>query len=87
MALKATITPVSFLNDQATYLSTYIINYDLEAVDCTARYDLLNPSGSILYSSDYKVPASVLESWGTDDTVIAQAIANDKNLTITGYVS
>ena len=85
MALKASITPVTILNEQAVYLSTYIIRYDLEGKKCVARYDLLNNSGSLLYSEDYNVPENVLTTWGTDDTVIAQSVASDKGLTITGY--
>jgi len=85
MALVASITPVSILNKQAIYLSSYIIRYDLQATQCIARYDLLGVSGSLLYSEDYEVPSAVLATWGTDDKVIIQAIASDKNLTITGY--
>lgn len=87
MALKASITPVTLLDEQAVYLSTYIIRYDLEGKKCTARYDLLNVSSSLLYSEDYNVPEDVLATWGTDDTVIAESIALAKNLTITGYVT
>lgn len=85
MALKATITPVSILNEQAVYLSTYVIRYDLQATNCKVRYDLLNISGSLLYSEDYDVPPSVLANWGVDDKVIIQSVASAKNLTITGY--
>ena len=85
MALKASITPVSIVNQQAVYLTAYILNYDLQAIYCKARYDLLNISGSLLYSEDYEVPQNVLSTWGTDDKVIIQSIANAKNLTITGY--
>jgi hypothetical protein len=85
MALIASITPVSILNEQAVYLSSYIIRYDLQATQCIARYDLLNISGSLLYSEDYKIPEDVLSTWGTDDKVIIQSIASFKNLTITGY--
>ena len=85
MALKASIQPVSILNEQAVYLSSYIIRYDLQAINCIARYDLLNVSGSLLYSEDYEVPENVLSNWGTDDKVIIQSIATAKNLTITGY--
>ena len=85
MALVASITPISILNKQAIYLSSYIIRYDLQATQCIARYDLLGISGSLLYSEDYEVPPSVLATWGTDDKVIIQAISTDKNLTITGY--
>jgi hypothetical protein len=85
MALIASITPVSILNEQAVYLSSYIIRYDLQATQCIARYDLLGISGSLLYSEDYEVPPAVLANWGTDDKIIIQAIASDKSLTITGY--
>ena len=85
MALKASITPVSILNQQAVYLTAYILRYDLQATNCIARYDLLNISSSLLYSEDYEVPQNVLSTWGTDDKVIIQSIANAKNLTITGY--
>ena len=85
MALIASITPVSILNEQAVYLSSYIIRYDLQATQCIARYDLLNTSGSLLYSENYEVPPAVLANWGTDDKVIIQNIASAKNLTNTGY--
>ena len=85
MALKASITPVSFLNEQAVYLSAYILRYDLQAINCVARCEFWNVSSSLLYSEDYQVPESVLATWGTDDKIILQSIATDKNLTITGY--
>jgi hypothetical protein len=85
MALKASITPVSILNQQAVYLSAYVLRYDLQATQCNVRYNLLNISGSILYNEDYEVPENVLTTWGTDDKVIIQSIATDKGLTITGY--
>jgi hypothetical protein len=85
MALVASITPVSILNKQAIYLSAYVLRYDLQSKDCKVRYELLSTGSGLLYSEDYDVPESVLATWGTDDRVIIQSVATDKNLTITGY--
>jgi hypothetical protein len=72
MALVASITPISILNKQAIYLSAYVLRYDLQAKNCKVRYELLSTG-------------SGLATWGTDDKVIIQSVATDKNLTITGY--
>ena len=85
MALVASISPVPVINKQAIYLNAYILRYDLQSTYCTARYNLLGVSGSLLFSEDYEVPPEVLATWGTDDKVIIQSIAADKGLTITGY--
>jgi hypothetical protein len=85
MALVASITPISILNKQAIYLSAYVLRYDLQAKNCKVRYELLSTGSGLLYSEDYDVPESVLATWGTDDKVIIQSVATDKNLTITGY--
>jgi hypothetical protein len=85
MALVASITPVSILNKQAIYLSAYVLRYDLQSKSCKVRYELLSTGSGLLYSEDYDVPESVLATWGTDDKVIIQSVATDKNLTITGY--
>ena len=85
MALVTSITPISILNKQAIYLSAYVLRYDLQAKNCKVRYELLSTGSGLLYSEDYDVPESVLATWGTDDKVIIQSVATDKNLTITGY--
>lgn len=85
MALVASITPVSILNQQAIYLSAYVLRYDLQAKNCKVRYELLSTGSGLLYSEDYDVPENVLAVWGTDDKVILQSIATYKNLNITGY--
>ena len=85
MALKASIQPVSILNEQAVFLSAYVLRYDLQATNCIARYDLWNVSGSLLYSEDYKVPKDVLATWGEDDKIILESVASSINCVITGY--
>jgi hypothetical protein len=85
MALLASITPVSILNKQASYLRASIGRYDLMASECYVKYDLLNSSGEYVFGETYKLSPSVLQTWGTDDKVIIQAIASDRGMTITGY--
>ena len=85
MALLASITPVSILTKQASYLRASIARYDLKATECYVKYDLLTSSGEQIYSESYKLSPSVLQTWGTDDKVIIQAIASDRGMTITGY--
>lgn len=85
MGLIASITPVSILNRQASYVRVSILRYDLQATECLVRYDLLDSTTAFVFSETYKLAPSVLQNWGTDDKVIVQAVASDKGLTITGY--
>lgn len=85
MALVASIQPTTILDKQAIYLSVYVLRYDLQAISCKVRYELLATGSVMLYNEDYNVPESVLASWGTDDKVIIQSVASAKNLVITGY--
>lgn len=85
MGLLASITPVSILNKQASYIRASVARYELDAKECFVKYDLLSSTGEYVYGETYKLSASVLQTWGTDDKVIIQAIASDRGMTITGY--
>jgi len=85
MALTAYIEPVIVVENTATQLSTYIINYDLTGQHCTTYWQLSNSSGSKLYDGNWDVPQNVLAIWGTDDKVIIEGLAKAKGFVITGY--
>jgi len=85
MALLVSIQPLSILNKTANYMRVSIVRYDLKATDCLARFDLLDSTGVNIYGETISIPSNILSNWGTDDTVIPQAIATLKGLTITGY--
>lgn len=85
MALLVSIQPTSIMNKTANYMRVSIARYDLKATDCLARFDLLDSTGVNIYGETISIPSNVLTNWGTDDTVIPQAIASSKGLTITGY--
>jgi hypothetical protein len=85
MALLVSIQPSSILNKTANYMRVSVVRYDLKATDCLARFDLLDSTGVNIYGETISIPSNILSNWGTDDTVIPQAIATLKGLTITGY--
>jgi hypothetical protein len=87
MALTANITPVQILNQSANILSTYITNYGLNSINCDAYWWLTNESGVTLYQDSWIVPQEVLATWGTDDTVIIDALAEAKGFTIISIIT
>jgi len=85
MALTAYIQPVTVVDKEATQLSQYVINYDLQGQNCQTYWQLQDASGSNIYDGNWSVPQDVLEIWGTDDTIIIASLAQDKGFVITGY--
>lgn len=87
MALTASITPVQIVNQTANILSTYITNYGLNGVNCKVYWWLTNESQAIIYEGSWDVPQEVLATWGTDDTVIIDALAEAKGFTIVSIIT
>lgn len=85
MALTAYIEPVPVVENTATELSTYVVNYDLGGQNCTTYWWLSNSQGQKLYDGNWNVPQDVLAIWGEDDRVIIEGLAKAKNFVITGY--
>jgi hypothetical protein len=87
MALSANIIPVQIVNQTANILSTYITNYGLNSINCDAYWWLTNESGAVLYEGSWIIPQEVLATWGTDDTVIIDALAEAKGFTIISIIT
>lgn len=87
MSLSANITPVQIVNQTANILSTYITNYGLNSTNCEAYWWLTNESGAVIYEGKWDVPQEVLATWGTDDTVIIDALAEAKGFTIISIIT
>ena len=85
MGLLVSIQQTSIMNKTANYMRVSIARYDLKGTDCVARFDLLDSTGTYVYGETLSIATNILSGWGTDDTVIPQAIATAKGLTITGY--
>jgi len=86
MALTATIQPVQVLNKQATFLTTIITSYDLQATVCTVQWGLWDSNNLPVAVDVYNIPPDVLANWGSDDTLIPKTVASYLGVTITGYV-
>ena len=59
-----------------------ILIYDLDSSRCEVYFKLFNEDGGAYYVETWTPPLSVLENWGTDDTIIFQAIADYKGFTL-----
>ena len=76
------IQPVSILNQTATQLGAYVINYDLNAQNCTLFWKLMTSEGNSIYSGNYSVPHEVLAVWGADDALLMQSLADSNGFII-----
>ena len=72
------IQPVSIINQSATQLSAYVIHYDLNEQNCILYWSLNTAEGVSLYSGNWTVPSEILSQWGTDDSIIINALAAEK---------
>lgn len=82
MSLIVNIEPVMVINQTATQLGASIVSYDLKGKYCFLNWWLLDADNKKIYSDNYKVPESVLASWGTDDDVIINAVAASQGINI-----
>jgi hypothetical protein len=84
--LIANIEPVQAPKGIGVKLGTTITFYDMKAKNVMVDYFLFNESMSYV---DHRVleitDPTVLENWGTDDTIIAQAVADIQGYTITSF--
>ena len=74
MALTAQIQPVQVLNEQVTTLNAYVINYD--GTNCSLYWWLTSEDGDKHYDGNFDVPSEILLSWGIDDSIILQSLAD-----------
>lgn len=85
--LIANTEPIQYFNETAVQVGATVMAYDMVAQNCTLYYVLLDSNESVIYNDKWEVtPTSVLEQWGTDDTILLQALANDKGYIITSFV-
>lgn len=80
--LSASISPTVFEGKTITKLFVRIDYYDLKSRFCHAFYKAYNDNDGAYFVGRWQVPENVVQNWGSDDSVIIQALADDKNLTI-----
>jgi len=69
MVFSNLLNPIPYFNVNITKIG-WVLSYP----DCVAYYQLLNDTDLKLYEGHYRVDDAVVQSWGTDDSVITNAI-------------
>jgi hypothetical protein len=82
MALTAQIEPVFIFSETGTTLCCDITQYDLLGVNCQAQWWLLDDNGYRIHWETIFIPQDRIINWGTDDSIIIQAIADIKGFVI-----
>ena len=83
----ALITPISFLGTEITKLLVWINRYDLGSNSAYVHWMLTSDNTQEnMKDGDIVLSGEVIETWGTDDTPIFQAIADQVGVTITEIV-
>ena len=72
------IEPVVFpLNEgTATRMTVLVLNFPTDATTATTYYQLLTEEGAQLRQGNYTLTEEEFASWGTDNNVVNQYVAN-----------
>jgi len=72
------IQPVVFpLNEgTATRMTVLVLNFPTDATTATTYYQLLTEEGTQLRQGNYTLTEEEFASWGTDNNVVNQYVAN-----------
>jgi hypothetical protein len=72
------IQPVVFpLNEgTATRMTVLVLNFPTDATTATTYYQLLTEEGAQLRQGNYTLTEEEFASWGTDNNVVNQYVAN-----------
>jgi len=78
------IEPIVFpLNEgTATRLSVLVLNFPTDATTCTTYWQLLNEEGKQLTQGNYNLTEEQFTTWGTDNNVVNEYVANSIGVTI-----
>ena len=80
--LRTNIEPILYEGKIATQIATRVDMYDMQAQRCILFFKLTNDTDGAYFVDTWQVPPSVLADWGVDDTVLVQALADEKGFTI-----
>jgi hypothetical protein len=72
------IQPIVYpLNEgTATRLSVLVLNFETTAITCTTYYQLLTEDGKQLSQGNYTLTEEQFVTWGTDNNVVNQYVAD-----------
>jgi predicted secreted protein len=78
------IKPIPYpLNEgTATRLSVLVLNFQTDATTCTTYWQLLTEDGKALAQDNYTLTEEQFKTWGTDNSVVNQYVADAIGVTI-----
>jgi hypothetical protein len=78
------IKPIPYpLNEgTATRLSVLVLNFATDATTCTTYWQLLTEDGKTLAQDNYTLTEEQFQTWGTDNSVVNQYVAEAIGVTI-----
>lgn len=78
------IEPIVYpLNEgTATRMSVLVLNFETTATTCTTYWQLLTEDGKMLAQGNYTLTPEQFASWGTDNSVVNEYVAEAIGVTI-----
>jgi hypothetical protein len=78
------IQPIVYpLNEgTATRLSVLVLNFPTDATTCTTYWQLLTEDGKQLSQGNYTLTEEQFQTWGTDNSVVNEYVAEAIGVTI-----
>jgi hypothetical protein len=80
----AAIEPIVYpLNEgTATQLSVLVLNFATDAITCTTYWQLLTDDNKQLAQGNYTLTEEEFATWGTDNNVVNEYVANAIGVTL-----
>jgi hypothetical protein len=80
VAIKPIVYPLN--EGTATRLSVLVLNFETTATTCTTYWQLLTEDGKQLSQGNYTLTEEQFQTWGTDNSVVNQYVADAIGVTI-----
>ena len=80
VAIEPIVYPIN--EGTATRLSVLVLNFETTATTCTTYWQLLTEEGLQLSQGNYTLTEEQFLTWGTDNNVVNEYVANSIGVTI-----
>jgi hypothetical protein len=80
IAIEPVVYPLN--GGTATFMTVLVLNFSTEATTCTTYWQLLSDEGKQLAQDNYTLTEEQFASWGTDNSVVNQYVADAIGVTI-----
>jgi hypothetical protein len=80
VAIQPIVYPIN--HGTATRLSVLVLDFQTDATTCTTYWQLLTEEGKMLSEDNYTLTEEQFLTWGTDNNVVNEYVANSIGVTI-----